>query len=99
MSPRQTQRLLMEFYGKSFQEKKAEARMSAAAILLSDPSKTIASIAEALGYSSAEHFSSAFRKYYHKSPRQYRRQTEEEPKAISPSPDSFIKSKTQNQTG
>lgn len=98
LSPRQTQRLLMEFYGKSFQEKKAEARMSAAAILLSDPSKTIASIAEALGYSSAEHFSSAFRKYYHTSPRQYRRKAGEEPKAFS-SPDNFIKSKTQNQTG
>lgn len=39
LSPRQTQRLLMEYYGKTFQQKKAEARMSAAAILLSDPAK------------------------------------------------------------
>jgi len=73
LSPRQTQRLLMEFYGKSFQEKKAEAKMSAAAILLSDPARSITSIAEDLGYSSAEHFSSAFRRYYHMSPRDYRK--------------------------
>lgn len=74
LSPRQTQRLLMEYYGKTFQQKKAEARMSAAAILLSDQSRSIASIAEALGYSSAEHFSSAFRSYYGTSPREYRKQ-------------------------
>lgn len=74
LSPRQTQRLLMEYYGKTFQQKKAEARMSAAAILLSDKDRNIASIAEALGYSSAEHFSSAFRKYYGASPSGYRRQ-------------------------
>ena len=41
LSPRQTQRLLMEYYGKTFQQKKAEARMSAAAILLSDPQKRL----------------------------------------------------------
>ncbi len=73
LSPRQTQRLLIEFYGKTFQQKKAEAKMSAAAILLSDQTRTITSIAEDLGYSSAEHFSSAFRKYYQMSPREYRK--------------------------
>ncbi len=73
LSPRQTQRLLMEYYGKCFQKKKAEAKMSAAAILLADQEKSITSIAEDLGYSSAEHFSSAFRKYYGTSPREYRK--------------------------
>lgn len=73
LSPRQTQRLLQEYYGKNFQQKKAEARMSAAAILLSDHSRSIASIGEDLGYSSAEHFSSAFRNYYGMSPRSYRK--------------------------
>lgn len=72
-SPRQTQRLLMEFYGKSYQQKKAEAKMSAAAILLADKSKSITSISEELGYSSPEHFSSAFRKYYGATPREYRK--------------------------
>lgn len=77
LSARQTQRLLLNYYGKSFQQKKKEARMSAAAILLSDVDRNIASIAEELGYSSAEHFSSAFRSYYRISPREYR-------KSISP---------------
>lgn len=72
LSPRQTQRLLTEYYGKSFQSKKTEARMSAAAILLADRNRSITSIAEELGYSSVEHFSSAFRKYYLTSPRDYR---------------------------
>ncbi len=72
LSTRQTQRLLKEYYGKSFQQKKAEARMSAAGMLLQERERSISSIAEALGYSSTEHFSSAFRKYYGVSPRQYR---------------------------
>ena len=72
LSTRQTQRLLKEYYGKTFQEKKAEARMSAAAILLEDKERSITSIANLLGYSSVEHFSSAFRSFYHVSPRQYR---------------------------
>lgn len=74
LSTRQTQRLLMEYYGKSFQQKKAEARMSVAAILLSDKTRSITSIAEDLGYSSIEHFSSAFRNFYRTSPREYRKQ-------------------------
>lgn len=74
LSTRQTQRLLTEYYGKSFQQKKTEARMSAAAILLSDNTRSITSIAENLGYSSAEHFSSAFHKFYQISPREYRKQ-------------------------
>lgn len=74
LSTRQTQRLLMEYYGKSFQQKKAEARMSVAAILLSDKTRSITSIAEDLGYSSIEHFSSAFRNFYQTNPREYRKQ-------------------------
>jgi len=73
LSPRQTQRLLLKYYGKSFQQKKTESRMSAAAILLSDSGRSISSIAEALGYSSSEHFSSSFQKYYHTSPREFRK--------------------------
>ncbi len=74
LSARQTQRLLMEYYGKSFQQKKTEAKMSAAAILLSDKTRSITSIAEDLGYASVEHFSSAFRKFYQTCPREYRKQ-------------------------
>ncbi len=86
LSPRQTQRLLMESYGKSFQQKKAEARMSAAAILLSDPERSITSIAEVLGYSSGEHFSGAFKSYYHMCPRDYRRLSlQPKPRGTEPS--------------
>ena len=77
LSPRQTQRLLMSYYNKSFQEKKAEARMSAAAILLGDKKRTVSSVAEALGYTSLEHFSTAFRRYYGMSPRDYRKNMRE----------------------
>ncbi|MBQ8639388.1 MAG: helix-turn-helix domain-containing protein [Lachnospiraceae bacterium] len=73
ISPRQTQRLLQKYYGKTFQQKRTEARMSAASILLQDRQKSISSIADALGYSSAEHFSSAFRNYYQLSPREFRK--------------------------
>ena len=74
LSTRQTQRLLMDYYGKSFQQKKTEARMSVAAILLSDKTRSITSIAEDLGYSSIEHFSSAFKNFYQINPREYRKQ-------------------------
>lgn len=74
LSTRQTQRLLQEYYGKNFQQKKAEARMSAAAFLLEDKNRSITSIADYLGYSSVEHFSSSFRKFYKMSPREYRKQ-------------------------
>lgn len=73
LSSRQTERLLQKQYGKTFLQKKTEAKMSAAATLLSETTRSITSISEALGYSSIEHFSSAFKKYYHCSPRQYRR--------------------------
>ncbi|MCI8275178.1 MAG: AraC family transcriptional regulator [Lachnospiraceae bacterium] len=70
---RQTERLLKEHYGKTFLQKKTEARMAAAAILLSDQARSISSIAEELGYSSAEHFSAAFKRHYKMTAREYRR--------------------------
>lgn len=73
LSARQTQRLLQEYYGKNFQQKKTEARMSAAVFLLEDKEQSITAIAELLGYSSAGHFSSAFHDYYKISPRDYRK--------------------------
>lgn len=72
LSPRQTQRLLLEYYGKSFHEKKLEARMAAACILLEDKNRSISSISEALGYSSPEQFSAAFKKQYRQTPSAYR---------------------------
>jgi AraC-like DNA-binding protein len=72
LSTRQTQRLLMEHYGMNFQSKKAEAKMSAAAIMLKSSDMTITKISDELGYSSVEHFSSAFKKYYNMSASSFR---------------------------
>lgn len=63
-SVRQTQRLLQKMYGKSFTQKKLEARMSAAVTLLQNSRYSITEISEMLGYASMEHFSYAFSKYY-----------------------------------
>lgn len=73
LSARQTERLLNQHYGKTFLQKKTEAKMSAASILLMDPKKRITDIALELGYSSVEHFSYAFQRYYHKCAREYRK--------------------------
>jgi len=70
---RQTERLLKEYYGKTFQQKKTEAKMSMAAVLLADDSLTIGEIAARLNYSSIQHFSYAFKKYYGISPTQYQK--------------------------
>ncbi len=74
LSSRQTERFLLKCYGKTFMQKKTEARMPAAVLLLSDKSSSIALISERLGYSSAEHFAVAFKRYYGQSPSEYRRQ-------------------------
>ncbi|MCR4599917.1 MAG: AraC family transcriptional regulator [Acetatifactor sp.] len=70
---RQTERLLLKHYNKTFAQKKTEARMSAAGLLLQDRANTIASVATALGYSSPEHFTNAFLKFYHMTPTAYRK--------------------------
>ncbi|MBR6020096.1 MAG: AraC family transcriptional regulator [Lachnospiraceae bacterium] len=72
LSRRQTERLLQQHYNKTFLQKKKEARMSAACILLQAGDKSIASIAYELGYSSPEHFTHAFKNYYHVAPSAYR---------------------------
>ena len=70
---RQTERLLQMHYHKTFLQKKTAARMSAACSLLRDTSLSISSIAENLGYSSVEHFSTAFKKCYHMTPSAFRK--------------------------
>lgn len=73
LSPRQTQRIIKKYYGSSFAEKKEEARMSAAAILLADNSLSLSDVSERLGYSSQEYFTAAFKKYYSISPGKFRK--------------------------
>ena len=76
LSQRQTERLLQKHYGKTFLQKKFEAKMAAARLLLKNPSHTITDISIQLGYSSVEHFSAAFRQYYGMSAREWRKQGE-----------------------
>lgn len=71
---RQTERLLKEHYGRTFLQKKTEARMSAASILLQNRELTITQIAEETGYSCIEHFSASFKRYYGQSATSYRKQ-------------------------
>ena len=73
LGPRQTERLLKKHYNKTFLQKKTEARMSAACLLLKDRKLSISSVADRLGYSSAEHFCAAFKAYYHLTPSEYRK--------------------------
>lgn len=64
LSKRQTSRILQDYYKSTFQEKKMQARMSAAMNLLLNSEMSIGQIAEAVGFSSIEHFCNAFKKYY-----------------------------------
>ena len=73
LSNRQTERLIKDHYYKSFAAKKAEAKMSAAAMMLTTTDRSITDIAMDVGYSSIEHFSTAFKKYHAVSPREYRK--------------------------
>ena len=73
LSPRQTERYLKEHYNKTFIQKKTESKMSTAALLLSNRKNNITYISEELGYSSIEHFSTAFKRYYGCSPSEYRK--------------------------
>lgn len=80
LGPRQTERYLMEHYHKTFREKKAEARMSAAITILKNDSSKIATIATVLGYSSVDHFSDAFKRYYGMTPSQMKKKLAEKKK-------------------
>jgi AraC-like DNA-binding protein len=73
LSTRQTQRLLTKHYGMNFRNKITEAKMSAAALMLRSFEMNISDLAEKTGYSSAEHFSAAFKRYYGISAGEYRK--------------------------
>lgn len=75
LGTRQTERLLKKHYNMTFVEKRNEARMSAATLLLTKTQKSIGEISEELGYSSGEHFTNAFKKFYHITPATYRKQS------------------------
>lgn len=72
---RQTQRLLNKHYNLTFSQKKDEARMSAALLLLKGTNKSVGEISEELGFSSPEHFTNSFKKHFGKTPVAYRKKS------------------------
>ena len=74
LSQRQTQRLLKDYYGQTFQQKKKRAQLSAAVTLLQEDTLSITEIADRLGFSSPEHFANTFKKIFGISPSTYRKQ-------------------------
>jgi len=77
LSIRQTNRFLKKCYGKNFLQKSAEAKMSAASSLLLNTTLSATDIAFELGYSSLEHFLTAFKRYYGVGTREFRRNREQ----------------------
>jgi len=75
---RQTQRFLLNHYGKTFIKMKFEAKMKAATYLLMHGDYIISQIADNLGYSSSEQFSRVFKKYFGISPSEYLKQNKSE---------------------
>ena len=73
LSVRELQRYLNDNYKKTFITLKNEARMSFASNKLIYSDLSITEISELVGYSSIEHFSNAFKKYYGISPLKYRK--------------------------
>lgn len=74
LSTRQTQRLLLEYYGLDFNSKRLQARMAQAKLLLESTDKLINEIAELIGYATTEHFCKVFKKYYQITASEYRKQ-------------------------
>ncbi len=72
LSTRQTERFIKQAYGKTFLQKKTEAKMATAAMKLTNSTSNITSLAYELGYSTVEHFSHAFKKYYGITATQYK---------------------------
>lgn len=72
VSTRQLQRIIKKKYGKNYREKLIEIRVKIATSFLSDTDKSIAEIAELLGYSSPANFSTFLKKATGKTPSQVR---------------------------
>jgi len=73
LSVRELQRYLLENYNRTFIELKNEARMSYAKNKLLYTNLSITEISELIGYSTIEHFTNAFKRYFGLSPLKYRK--------------------------
>lgn len=67
----QTERFLKDYYGRTFAQKRLDARMSAACILLRADHPDLQKITEQTGYTSADYFVNAFKKYHGITPKRY----------------------------
>ena len=72
-SERQVSRLLVKYTGKSFTTILQDTRMQQACMLLRESTQTINEIIFQCGYKNQNHFYTIFKKYYGKTPAQYRR--------------------------
>lgn len=73
LSIRELQRYLIKNYKKGFNEIKTDAKMSYASNKLIYTDIKISELSDLVGYSTPEHFSYAFKKYYNESPNEYRK--------------------------
>lgn len=69
LSPRQTQRVLRQYYGMNFRDKQINARMEAALMKLKE-GKTVNEISFEVGYADSPSFIRTFKNYYGKTPSQ-----------------------------
>lgn len=72
VNPNYLSQLIRTQTGETFTSALIRTRMSVAAELLRDRRNRIYSVAEAVGYNNAENFCRAFKKFYGKSPQEYR---------------------------
>lgn len=72
LSERQTQRMLLKNYGKNFQQKKQEAQLEHAKMLLSNEACRLSKIAEECGFYGSAAFCSFFKKHTGITPTEYR---------------------------
>lgn len=72
LSTRQTQRLIKKLYGKTYIQKRIEARMSMAATFLTETELSVSEISVKLGFATMEHFSHTFKNYFGINAKDYR---------------------------
>ena len=87
LSTRQLERLFRRYLGRTPTRYYLELRLHRARALLTQTSMSILNVALACGFVSASHFSKCYREFFHKMPREERRQAEHrdpQPESLSP---------------
>ena len=72
VSERQLNRIILQLYKMTFQQKMTQTKMERSAWLLKTTTKKIGEIAQAVGYGSDPAFYQAFKKYFKVTPQEYR---------------------------